>query len=88
MVRTWLRTDPVVAVWALSRIELLFAFARRARLEPAMVKKIREQRRLALRAYDLWSEVTALENVRAHAEKIVEIHTLKAADAMQFAPRL
>jgi uncharacterized protein len=49
-----------------------------------MVKKIREQRRLALRAYDLWSEVTALENVRAHAEKIVEIHTLKAADAMQF----
>jgi uncharacterized protein len=83
MVRTWLRTDPGVTVWALSRIELLSAFARRARLEPAMVKKIREQRRLALRAYELWSEVTALENVRTHAEKIVEIHPLKAADAMQ-----
>ena len=48
-----------------------------------MVKKIREQRRLALRAYELWSEVTTLENVRAHAEKIVEIHPLKASDAMQ-----
>jgi hypothetical protein len=48
-----------------------------------MAKKIREQRRLALRAYELWSEVTALENARTHAEKIVEIHPLKAADAMQ-----
>jgi hypothetical protein len=53
-----------------------------------MVKKIQEQQQLALRAYELWSEVTALENVRTHAEKIVEIHTLKAGDAMQLGARL
>ena len=45
-----------------------------------MVKKIREQRRLALRAYELWSEVTALENVRAHAEKVTRQVILELCD--------
>jgi predicted nucleic acid-binding protein len=36
-----------------------------------------------MRAWDQWSEVTAIENVRRHAERVIESHPLRAPDALQ-----
>ena len=77
------REDPDVVVWTLTRVELLSALARRRRAEPTAGRRLAAARREVLTAWDHWSEVTALEVVRRHAERIVETHPLKAADALQ-----
>jgi predicted nucleic acid-binding protein len=87
-VRSWLREDPIVVVWTLSRVELLSALARRARAEPAAARALAGARRLALAAWEDWSEVVALEPVRHHAERIVTAHPLRAADALQLGAAL
>ncbi len=78
-----LREDPEVIVWTLTRVEILSAFARRRRTEPGAARRLAAARREVLGAWGHWSEVTALEVVRRHAERIVETHPLKAADALQ-----
>ncbi len=78
-----LREDPEVIVWTLTRVELLSAFARRRRAEPSSARRLGAARRGVLSAWEHWSEVTAVEVVRRHAERIVETHPLRAADALQ-----
>ena len=78
-----LREDPEVVVWTLTRVELFSAFARRRRAEPSAVRRLAAARREVLSAWEHWSEVTAVEVVRRHAERIVETHPLRAADALQ-----
>jgi hypothetical protein len=87
-VRSWLRQDPIVVVWTLSRVELLSALARRAREEPASARALAGARRQALAAWEDWSEVVALEPVRHQAERIVTAHPLRAADALQLGAAL
>jgi hypothetical protein len=79
----WLRADPNVVVWTLTRVEALSALARRRREEPGAARRLAAARREFLAAWDRWSEVTAVESVRRHAERIVETHPLRAADALQ-----
>ena len=78
-----LQEDSEVIVWTLTRVEILSAFARRRRADPGASRRLATARREVLSAWDHWSEVTALEVVRRHAERIVETHPLKAADALQ-----
>lgn len=87
-VRRWLREDPDVIVWALTRVELLSALARRRREEPESASQLLAARRDLLGAWEQWSEVTAVELVRRHAERVVETHPLRAADALQIAAAL
>ena len=87
-VRAWLRRDPVVVVWALSRVEVLSALARREREEPAAARGLLRARRRALAAWEEWSEVVALEPVRRQAERLVAVHPLRAADALQLGAAL
>jgi hypothetical protein len=82
-VRRWLVEDPVVVVWTLTRVELLSAFARRRRERPEAHAVLSTARRNALTAWERWTEITAVEAVRGHAERLVEIHPLGAADALQ-----
>lgn len=84
----WLRDDPDVVVWTLTRVELLSALARRRREEPQSARRLLSARREILTAWDRWSEVTAVERVRPHAERVVESHAIKAADALQIAAAL
>ncbi|HEV8614897.1 MAG TPA: type II toxin-antitoxin system VapC family toxin [Methylomirabilota bacterium] len=84
----WLREDPQVVVWTLTRVELLSALARRRRLEPRDARTLRLARRDLIDAWTGWSEVTAVEVVRRHAERLVESHPVRAADALQIAAAL
>jgi predicted nucleic acid-binding protein len=86
--RRWLEQDPDVVVWTLTRVELLSALARRLREAPASRRSLRAARRDLLTAWPLWSEVNALENTRRHAERIVQAHPLRAADALQIGAAL
>jgi len=81
--KTWYREDPEIIVWTLTRVELFSALARRRREKPSAASRLLAVRRDLIRAWEQWSEVTAMEIVRRHAERIVEMHPLRAADALQ-----
>jgi predicted nucleic acid-binding protein len=87
-VRDWLADDPDVTVWTLSLVELLSALARRRRATALAAGRVRQARREALAAWERWSEVTAVDLVRRHAERLVEAHPLPAADALQIGAAL
>jgi predicted nucleic acid-binding protein len=84
----WLREDPDVVVWTLTRVELASALARRGRQEPRAARRLYAARRELFAAWERWSEVTAIEAVRHHAERLVERHPLRAADALQLGAAL
>jgi hypothetical protein len=86
--RSWLRRDPVVLAWTLSRVELLSALARRERKEPAAARALARARADVLRAWEEWSEIVAIEPVRSQAERLVFVHALRAAEALQLAAAL
>lgn len=81
----WLREDPAVVVWTLTRVELLSALARRRRDEPRSARALAAARREVLRAWERWTEIAGVDAVRRHAERLVETHPLRAADALQIA---
>src|SRR2546428_3620100 len=82
----WLREDPDVVVWTLARVELLSALARRRREEPRSAPHLLEARREILKAWERWSEVTAVEIARRYAQRVVETHSIRAADALLIGP--
>lgn len=82
-VQSWYRQDSEIVVWTLTRVELLSAIARRRREEPQAAAALSVARRDLLRAWDQWSEVTAVEITRQLAERLIESHPLRAADALQ-----
>ena len=84
----WLREDPVVIVWTLTRVELLSALARHRREAPQDSAVLSAAQRDLREAWERWSEVTAVDVVRGHAERIVETYPLKAADALQIGAAL
>ena len=81
--KVWLREDSEVMVWTLTRVELLSALTRRRREKPESSAALLVARRDFLRAWESWSEVTAVDLTRRHAERLVEAHSLRAADALQ-----
>ena len=84
----WLREDSDVVVWTLTRVELLSVLARRRRLEPRAARRLSGARREILQSWEHWSEITAIDLVRRHAERVVETHPIRAADALQLAAAL
>ena len=88
LVRDWLDEDADVVVWSLTRVELLSAIARRRREGRDLASRLASARRNALAASERWLEVTAIDAVRSRAERVVELHPLRAADALQIAAAL
>jgi len=81
--RQLLRTDKTQLVWCLTRTEILSALWRRHRdgaLGDEDVKRA-EGRLEALSVR--WSEVEAVPLVRDAAERLLRVHPLRAADALQ-----
>lgn len=83
VVRRWFTADDHIVVWTLTRVELLSGIARRRRERPETATLLSAARRELLAAWDDWFEVTSLEVVRDHAERLVESYPLRAADALQ-----
>lgn len=84
----WLRQDPGVVVWTLTRVELLSALARQRRDDRRDEAALTAARRDLLHEWERWSEITAIDVVRRHAERLVETHPIKAADALQIGAAL
>jgi predicted nucleic acid-binding protein len=86
--RRLLRADPGIGVWTLSRVEVLSAIWRRVRAgDIEHAGAVQATRRLdAVAAH--WIEVDGLLAVRARSERLLAVHPLRAADALQLAAAL
>jgi len=76
-----LRTDPEMVVWWATRVECASALARLERAGLAVAEPLSRLGMLA----EAWHEVEATEQVRRVAERILRVHALRAADALQLA---
>ncbi len=80
--------DAAIAVWWVTRTECVSALSRRVRDgEMSTVDAQRVQNVLRALARS-WSEVEPHEHVRNVAERMLAIHDLRAADALQLAAAL
>ena len=85
--RRALDSDPDQTIWCLSPVEIASALARRLRegFEAAQEDRFRsEWKELS----DYWREITSLETVRARALRLLNVHALRAGDAMQLGSAL
>ena len=79
--------DSVLLVWSLTEVEIGAALARRAR-EGFEAEALERARRELSKLVDRWGEISALQPVHARAIRLVNTHTLRAADALQLAAAL
>lgn len=80
--------DDQVVVWALTSVELLAAVARVERSSRGLDDLLVGVRRDALDLMRRCRPVTHIEAVRQRAERLVSVHALTAADALQLAAAL
>lgn len=84
----WLSEDSEIALWTLTPVELASAFRRLVR-EGALGEKeanIAETR--ADQLIEISHVVTNVETVKGQARRLLRLHTLRAADAMQLGAAL
>ncbi len=86
--RALLRDDPHVLVWMMSSVEILSAIARLRRNSVGLDDLLHSARLDVLARRSQWSQITHAEAVRKRAERLVALHPLAAADAMQLAAAL
>jgi uncharacterized protein len=79
--------DRLQVVWCLTEVEVASALARRSRegLRPAGLENARLQLKWLA---DRWTETSSLPLVRARALRVVNTHSLRAADALQLSAAL
>ncbi len=80
-----MRDDPAAAVWWSTPVECVAALARlerEGRLSDAGWGAARERLRAVARG---WTEVPPVERVRSQAMRMLRLHPLRAADALQLA---
>ena len=86
--RRALRADSGMAVWALTRTEVVSAIRRRERdADLDAAGTVAALARLDARA-GRWTEVNAIEPIRDRAERLLAVHALRSADALQLAAAL
>jgi predicted nucleic acid-binding protein len=84
----WIREDPVVVAWRLTSTEALSAIERRRRLGDATEEQAARARGLLSK---LWTAVNVVEDVgsaQQRAARLLRVHPLRAADALQLAAAL
>ncbi|MDO8434926.1 MAG: type II toxin-antitoxin system VapC family toxin [Candidatus Binatus sp.] len=85
---SWLRSDPDITIWCLTRVEVLSALSRRRREFALSDNEYNIARNELGFASPNWFQVTDFERVRIEAERIVSVHPLRAADALQLGAAL
>jgi predicted nucleic acid-binding protein len=83
-----MNSDPIVAVWALTRAELMSAIERRRRDDLDLAARFSAARADVMKRWSIWTEITMIEAVREHAERVVTTRPLRAADALQLGAAL
>jgi uncharacterized protein len=82
------KADGDIVVWWTTRVECMSALARRYR-EGALPSHAEQKAKTVLSALaGVWSEVQPSELVRQRAERLLMVHPLRAADALQLAAAL
>jgi predicted nucleic acid-binding protein len=80
-----LDTDEDMVVWWAIRVECLSALMRRQR-EGSLAAEAEQKARSVLQVLaEGWSEVQPTEVLRRRAERIIAVHPLRSADALQLA---
>ncbi len=83
-----LRDDPAIVTWWATRVECTSAIARLERdgaLSPGDTRRALARLRDAAAS---WIEVPAHDDLHDHAERLLRVHALRAADALQLAAAL
>jgi predicted nucleic acid-binding protein len=78
----------VVVVWCLAATEVISALARKRREGVLTAARFADAKRRLAGLEGAWSEVAALDAVRARARRLLEVHTLSAADALHLGAAL
>lgn len=77
-----------IVTWCLSAVEMASAVDRRAR-EGALSPEARQIALANIRQLsDMWTEITSLGGVRERALRLLAVHSLHAADALQLGAAL
>lgn len=86
--REHVAADPHVIVWILSSVELLSVLGRLGRQTPELADLLPQIRLDAMDLFRHWSTVTHVEGAKRRAERLVGVHPLSAADALQLGAAL
>lgn len=84
----WYQQDSQVLVWALTSTEVLSALYRRFREGFLTSRELSDCSQHVQMLREDWSEVEALELVKQRAERLLRVHPLRAADALQLGAAL
>jgi hypothetical protein len=86
--RQMLKDDREALVWCLSAVEVRSALARQLREGSLSSSDLREAKRRAERLFAELIQVIAFDIVRDRALRLLDLHDLRAADALQLAAAL
>ena len=88
IMKSLLETDEEMVVWWATRVECLSALMRRQR-EGALAAEAEQKAKSVLQVLAAgWSEVQPTEVLRRRAERLIAVHPLRSADALQLAGAL
>jgi len=88
MVKSILAKDTTLVVWWATRVECISAFIRQAREGGLSLAGERQARQLLETVAETWIEIQPSETLRTTAERLLAIHSLRAADSFQLAAAL
>ncbi|MFQ5929596.1 MAG: PIN domain-containing protein [Acidobacteriota bacterium] len=83
--RSLLAEDTEMVVWLLTPLEVTSALTRRLRHSTLKLGDFRKAKQQLSLLEGAWSEVASVETVRERARRLLESHSLRAADALQLA---
>ena len=83
-----LKGEEDMVVWWTTRIECLSALSRRQREKTLSSGDSLKAKAILSALAEAWSEVQPTEMIRQRAERLLSIHPLRAADALQLAAAL
>jgi hypothetical protein len=82
------KVDREIVVWALTYLEILSALCRRRREGKLSAEEFSKAMQRLAAAGRSWHEVASLPAVRRRARRLLMVHPLRAADALQLAAAL
>ena len=86
--RQSLRVHPKLVVWWATSVECASALSRLVRVRELTVNELQQSLQILLGYRNRWTEIAPTIAIREQAEKLLPIHELRAADALQLAAAL